>query len=650
MTAAPFHPPGSDQGCQAVETPQDAEPRPAVPGAKSCATPPPFHPDTLGSLCGLFRARVAASPDKRAYRQFDEASDSWVSFTWAQVAVEVGRWQAALVKEGLVPGDRVAVMLKNSVEWVIFDQAALALGLVTVPLYLDDRPENAAYILNHSGAKLLLVEGKFQHKKLAEITVSATTLQHIVSLVAPENGLADWSTRFVVAADWLAAAADTPLPERHLTPDLLASIVYTSGTTGRPKGVMLTHENIVWNVFAVSAFADFGPHPVFLSFLPLSHMFERTAGYYLPMWLGAEVAYARSVAQLANDLQTIRPTVLISVPRIYERVYGRIQDGLAKKGPLAQALFKRAVRVGLRRFEHAEGRASWHPDLLLWPLLNKLVARNVTEKLGGRLELAISGGAALSPDIARVFIGLGVPIYQGYGLTETSPVVCCNRPGANLPTSIGKPLPGIEVKIGDDDELLTRSRCVMRGYWQNEEATRALIDAEGWVHTGDKARVDAEGFYTIVGRIKDIIVLNNGEKVPPTDMESAILLDPLFEQVMIVGEGKPYLAALTVLNGEQWQIFAASLKVDSQHPLVLRDPKVIKALTQRVAHHLKHFPGYAQIRRLHPELKPWTVDDGLLTPTLKVKRNQVLDRYRVAVEAMYTDFAHAYSEPIRRDT
>jgi long-chain acyl-CoA synthetase len=267
------------------------------------------------------------------------------------------------------------------------------------------------------------------------------------------------------------------------------------------------------------------------------------------------------------------------------------------------------------------------------------VAGKVTDKLGGRLKIAISGGAALSPDIARVFIGLGVPIYQGYGLTETSPVVCVNRPDSNVPSSIGQPMPGVEVKIGDNDELLTRSRCVMRGYWKNEEATRAMIDADGWLHTGDKASVDAHGHYTIVGRIKDIIVLNNGEKVPPTDMESAILLDPLFEQVMVIGEGKPYLAALTVLNEEHWREFAASLDVDPAQPAALRDPRVTKALTRRVAEHLRHFPGYAQVRRLHPELQPWTVDNGLLTPTLKVKRSQVLDRYRAAVEAMYADFA-----------
>jgi long-chain acyl-CoA synthetase len=403
---------------------------------------------------------------------------------------------------------------------------------------------------------------------------------------------------------------------------------------------MLTHENMLWNAFYASQCANFGPHEVFLSFLPLSHMLERTGGYYLPMLLGAEVAYARSIAQLAQNLEDVRPTVLISVPRIYERVYGRIQDGLAKKGPLARMVFELAVRAGWRRFERGQGRANWHPELLLWPLLDRLVAGKVVEKLGGRLKLAISGGAALSPDIARVFIGLGVPIYPGYGLTETSPVVCVNRPGSNLPASIGQPLPGVEVRIGDNEELLTRSRCVMRGYWQDEAATRAIIDPDGWLHSGDKASVDANnGHYAIIGRIKDIIVLNNGEKVPPTDMESAILLDPLFEQVLVVGEGKPYLAALTVLNPEQWQAFAATLNVDPWSHAALCDPRVVKALTHRVARRLKHFPGYAQIRRLHLELKPWTVDDGLLTPTLKLKRNQVLDRYRAAVEAMYADFA-----------
>jgi long-chain acyl-CoA synthetase len=604
-------------------------------------TAQPFHPDRLVTLSGLFRARVAATPGQVAYRQFDTARDEWVSFTWAEVATQVARWQAALVKEGLVPGDRVAVMLKNCVEWVIFDQAALGLGLVTVPLYLDDRPESAAYVLDHSDARLLLVEGRFQLKKLAEIAGSVKSLQRIVSLVAPESGLAGWSSRFVVAADWLAAARGTPLPQRHLDAGLLVSLVYTSGTTGRPKGVMLTHDNMLWNAFYASQCARFGAHEVFLSFLPLSHTLERTAGYYLAMLIGAEVVHARGITQLAKDLQDIRPTVLVSVPRIYERVHTRIQTGLEKKGAAARMLFRLAVWVGWRRFQRGQGRAAWTPEQLLWPLLHRWVARSVTEKLGGRLKLAISGGAALCPEIARVFIGLGVPLFQGYGLTESSPVVTVNRPDSNVPSSIGQALPGIELRIGENDELLTRSRCVMRGYWKDEEATRAAIDAAGWLHTGDQARADAAGHYTLIGRIKDIIVLNNGEKVPPTDMESAILLDPLFEQVMVVGEGKPYLAALAVLNAEHWEAFAVRHGVDPAQPASLEDPKVTKALMQRIAHHLKHFPGYAQVRRLHPELAPWTIDDGLLTPTLKVRRNQVHDRYRGAIEAMYADLARA---------
>ncbi|MEQ1591119.1 MAG: long-chain fatty acid--CoA ligase [Thiobacillaceae bacterium] len=602
-----------------------------------------FHPEQLGTLSGLFQARVANTPDKVAYRQFDPASESWQAFTWAQVAAEVARWQAALAKEGLTPGDRVAVMLKNCVEWVIFDQAALGLGLVTVPLYLDDRPENAAYILEHADVKLLLLEGKFQHKKLAEMGNAVQNLQRIVSLCPPDQSLADG--RLVVAADWLAAAVGTALPPRRLDADLLASIIYTSGTTGRAKGVMLTHANMLWNAWYATQCVALNGQDVFLSFLPLSHTLERTAGYYWAMLVGAEVAFARSVAQLAQDLGTIRPTVLISVPRIYERVYGRIQDGLSRKSPLARRLFGLAVNIGWRRFERAQphtrtARASWHPGLLLWPLLSRLVARPVNEKLGGRLRYAISGGAALSPEIARVFIGLGVPVYQGYGLTETSPVVCVNRPSSNIPASIGPALPGVEVKIGEHDELLTRGRCVMRGYWKNEAATRAAIDADGWLHSGDKASVDARGHYTIVGRIKDIIVLSNGEKVPPSDMESAILLDPLFEQVMIVGESKPFLAALVVLDAGHWPAFAAGLHADPAAPASLHNPKLLKALLARMADHLKAFPGYAQIRRVYPMLTPWTVEDGLLTPTLKIKRNQVSSQYRAAIDTLYADHDH----------
>ena len=290
-----------------------------------------FHPDQLVTLYGMFQARVAASPNKVAYRQYDAKTESWLAFTWAQVAAEVARWQKALTKENLAPGDRVAVMLKNCVEWVIFDQAALGLGLVTVPLYLDDSPENAAYILDHADARLLLIEGKFQHRKIADIAAASLKLEVIVSLEAPDADLPRGSKRLVVAQDWLHAAADTDLLSRALSTNLLASIVYTSGTTGRAKGVMLTHANMLWNAYYTTLCISLGDDEVFLSFLPLSHTFERTCGYYWPMILGAEVVYSRSITQMAQDLALIKPTVLISVPRIYERVFSRIQNTLAQK-------------------------------------------------------------------------------------------------------------------------------------------------------------------------------------------------------------------------------------------------------------------------------------------------------------------------------
>jgi long-chain acyl-CoA synthetase len=597
-------------------------------------TSPTLQPDHVATLSGLFAARAEANPDKEAYRQFDSATGTWISFTWEEVRRQVTRWQAALIQEGMAPGDRVAVMLKNCVEWIIFDQAALGLGLVTVPLYPGDRPDNAAWIIDNSGARLLLVEGRFQHRKVAEIVAISKKLERVISLLRPER-LTDWSPQFAIAEDWLNAANGTTVPTRRVSSEMLASIVYTSGTTGRPKGVMLTHENMLWNAWYASQCLEFAPNEVFLSFLPLSHTLERTAGYYLPLLLGAKVVFARTIALLAQDLQAVHPTVLISVPRIYELFYARIQDVLEKKGGLAREVFDRAVDVGWHRFEHAQGRASWHPKLLAWPLLKKLVADAVVERMGGSLKAAVSGGAALAPEIAGAFVALGIPLYQGYGLTEASPVVAVNVPGSNIPASIGRPLPGVEVKIVADDELLCRSRCVMRGYWDNPEATSSVIDGAGWLHTGDQARMDARGHLHLIGRIKDIIVLSNGEKVSPGDMECAVALDPLFDQVMIVGEGKAYLACITVLNEEHWRAFCVGLNVNADQADVLTDSRINKMLLARVGSRLKDFPGYAQVRRLYPTLDAWTVENGLLTPTLKMKRIPLQEKYQHAVKAMY---------------
>jgi long-chain acyl-CoA synthetase len=579
---------------------------------------------TVNTLAELFHERVKRSPEDVAYRYF--ANKNWHDLTWQDMSIHVANWQAALAKENLAAGDRVAIMLRNCPEWVMFDQAALGLGLVTVPLYMDDRPDNIAYIINDANVKLLLIEGAKQWKSLSQLA----TLPRIVSI----DSISSNDERLISLENWLPNSNIESLRADESAPDELVSIVYTSGTTGKPKGVMLSHRNLLGNALACSQCTEFNSNDLFLSFLPLSHTFERTGGYYLPMIVNATVAYARSVPQLATDFITQSPTVLMSVPRIYEQVYSKIQNQLQKKSAVAKILFNLTVDVGWRRFEYQQKRAGWHYKLLLWPILNKLVAQAVLAKLGGRMRFAISGGAALSPEISKVFIGLGLKLLQGYGLTETSPVISVNRLEDNVPNSIGTAIPDAKVKLGENDELLTHSPYVMLGYWNNPTATAAVIDKDGWFHTGDKARIDENEHLYITGRIKDIIVMANGEKVPPTDMEMAILIDNLFDQVMVIGEGKPFLSSLIVLNPEHWENFAKQFNVDSS----LQAKEVKQAILKRIAKQIKDFPGYAQIRRVSLFLEPWSVQNGLLTPTLKMKRAVIVKRYEAAIDEMYQGF------------
>lgn len=579
------------------------------------------------TLPGLFRERVKRTPTACAYRFYDALNETWSDTSWGNLAREVDRWQAALANEPLEPGDRVAIMARNSRFWVMFDQAALGMGLVVVPIYTEDRVDNVAYVLQDSGTKLLVIGGQGQWERLQKKSAELHSLKRIVSIA----GIPDTSEkRLVSLAEWLPQEF-TPPAQPHLEPDVLATIVYTSGTTGSPKGVMLSHRNILSNVYSGLQTVPVTEGNVFLSFLPLSHTLERTVGYYLPMVAGATVAHNRSIPELAQDLQVIKPTALISVPRIFERVYARVKENLADSPGLTRFLFDLTVNVGWRRFLYSQGRASWHPSLLLWPQLKRLVADKVVERLGGKLRVTISGGAALAPEISRVFLALGVPILQGYGLTEASPVVSVNREDSNIPASIGIVLPGVEVKTGSDDELLVRGDNVMLGYWNNPEATQAVLDDDGWLHTGDKARIENEHIF-ITGRIKDIIVMANGEKVSPTDMELAIAGDALFDQVMIVGEARPYLTALVVLNEVQWGKLAGEKGFEED---AYKEMHVEKILLERVSRRLHNFPGYAQIIRISCTLAPWTIEDGLLTPTLKIKRNHVFERYQNRIQLMY---------------
>ena len=548
------------------------------------------------NVSDIFRQRLADSGNKRAYRQFE--SGQWRDISWNEFGAYVARWQQALRNEGLKAGDRVAICLKNSIEWAAFDQAAGGLDLVTVPLFYNDRPDNMAWCMNDAGARFLLIgDGSLW----PEIAKSATTLERVV---CTENSCDD--ERVSLLKDWLPETSGEP-SFSDADADQLFTLVYTSGTTGRPKGVMLSHGNIIEDTLALThACPEVNQQDRFLSFLPLSHMLERTVGYYVSIIVDAQVIFARSVLDLAEDMVSQKPTIMVCVPRIFERVYGKVQEGLSASN-VKRTLFESAVATGWRRFQK---KSRWY-DVFLFPILDLLVGKKLRGRLGGNIRYILLGGAPMAPHLFETFIGLGLNFLHGYGLTETSPAISFNRAHDNDPFSVGKPLEGVQIKTADNNELLVKGPIVMQGYWNNEKATSDAIDSDGWFHTGDVVDIRKGRIY-ITDRVKDIIVMSNGEKVAPGDVEQAIQSDPVFEQVMLVGEAKPRLTLICV---------SQNANVDE--------------LIERANARLSKFPGYAKIDNITVVSEPWTVENGLLTPTMKLKRNVMEQRFASEIEAMY---------------
>ncbi len=588
------------------------------------------------TLPQLLRWRVAATPDGEAYRQFEAKADSkpgrWVSYSWREIDAEFERWRRALAAEGFAAGARVAILVPNGIAHIGLDQAALSRGLVPVPMHAVDNPDSIAYILADSGAALLFVDSFARWQAIVATGQPFDTLKRVVCAEGLET-MAPVDGRLVALDHWLGAVAAGASAMQDVTvqPNDLAAIVYTSGTTGRPKGVMLSHDNVVSNVKAIHRRIAASTSDVFLSFLPLSHTFERTGGYYYAMAAGACVAYARSVAQLADDLRHVAPTVLISVPRIYERVYGLIMQRRASAGGTERRLLDLALAVGGRRFDARQGQRRLSLlDRLAWPVLKRLVADKVLKQFGGRLRVAVSGGAPIAEPVIRLFLSLGLDILQGYGMTETSPVVSVNTVEENDPRSVGRVLDGIEVRLGAGDELMVRGPSVMLGYWHKPEETAHVKEADGWLHTGDQARIE-DGRITITGRIKDILVTSTGEKIAPVDLETAILADPLFEQALVIGEQRPFLTTLVVLNAKAWETERAVLVANGRPGEAAEKADLLA----RIAEAVKAYPSYATPRAVWWTLEPWTIAAGLLTPTLKNKRAALEHRFAAEIEQIY---------------
>ncbi|WP_218131706.1 AMP-dependent synthetase/ligase [Nitrosospira multiformis] len=597
------------------------------------------------TLAGLFSIRIKRTPQAIAYRQFDVESGEWREYNWQEMGTRVGRWKRALMRENFEAGDRVAILLRNSIEWVCFDQAALAVGLVVVPLYPSDAPDNIAYILEDSGSRLLLVGTQKRWETLASRCKDAG----LGKILCVEHPSGDGGEGRVLqgVGEWLKAADEgaSDEEERGNSGDkgnsqpsdshALATLVYTSGTTGKPKGVMLSHFNVLWNAEATLQAISGYPEDVYLSLLPLSHMLERTAGYYVPLMAGSSVAYARSLKDLPEDLKSVRPSIFVAVPQVYVGIRNKMNQQVQERGWVARLLLDWTVALGWKRFTvvQAQGKERlW--QRIAWPILRQLVAAKVLAAFGGRLRLAVSGGGPLHADVSRYFIGLGLPLLQGYGLTEASPILTANRLQDNMPGSTGSALLGVELRIGEQRELLARSPGVMLGYWNRPEETRAAIDAEGWLHTGDQARI-SDNHVFISGRIKEILVTSSGEKVPSGDLEMSIVQEPLFDQVMVVGEGRPYLTALAVVNKREWRNLASSLGLKTDEVQSLSHSATRAAALKRIKATLRGFPKYARIRAVYLSQEPWKVEDGLLTPTLKLKRSEIEKRFATQITELY---------------
>lgn len=606
-------------------------------------------PQYITTLAGLFDWRVRQTPENEAYRYFNSKTECWCSYTWGQIGARVRAWRSALAASCLAPGARVAVLLPNGLDAVCIDQASLAQGLVPVPMHALDNPASIAYIVKDSDASMLVLSTRAQWEAISAIGESMPLLK-VILVIDDGNFASNHSpppalTGVVALATWLANGGSSDggssdnAPGPLVPGGALAAIVYTSGTTGRPKGVMLTHDNILSNIRAVMARVNVRSSDVFLSILPLSHTFERTVGYYLPIAAGSCVAYARSVAEIPEDMATVRPTILVSVPRIYERSYMKLQATLAQSSHLTQRLFTLTQTIGWRRFCRkqylpCDGAPLDWLDPLLYPILHLLVARRVLARFGGRLRVAVCGGASLSQTVAECFLAFGLPLVQGYGMTETSPVISCNTPTDNWPTTVGRPLEGVRVRVGENNELQVLGGSVMAGYWERpEDSARAMTD-DGWLRTGDQAILEG-GRIRIIGRIKEIIVTSTGEKIAPMDLELAIAADPLFEQVFVIGDNRPFIAAFVVLSRSGLDMLSRQLKLGVSDSVKLNSALVQNAVLERIQSASRHFPNYAVPRVVWVTTEPWSLQNGLMTPTLKLKRNALLEHFHSEIDDIY---------------
>ncbi len=593
----------------------------------------PTLPQMFFSQAKAYRGKAALKVKRQG--QYQEIS-------WRELASQVEKIALGLIDLGVQPGDRVALLSENRPEWAAVDLSILSVGAATVPIYTTLTAPEIEYLLKDAGARVVFVSNPELMTKILEIQKQEDL--KIVLLDAPYrvSGPRIWWLGELMG---LGSTAGSPtratLTERlaKTRSSDLASLIYTSGTTGPPKGVMLTHDNFLSNCRAVRSVLSVTEADTLLSFLPLSHVFERMAGYYFVLSVAGTIAYAENMEKVAENLLEVHPTVLTGVPRFYEKFLERVEEAVRGSSPLKRLLFRWAVRVGRRRSQAIlEGQPIPWGLLPQYLLAQRLVFSKLQARLGGRLRFCISGSAPLSQEVAEFFYAMGILILEGYGLTETSPVISVNRPDRFRFGTVGIPLPGVEVRTASDGEILTRGPHVMKGYWNQPEATAEVIDSDGWFHTGDVGAFGPDGFLTITDRKKDLIKTSGGKMVAPQNLEAALKADPYIADAVVLGDRRKFIAALIVPHLEKVRAFLRKKGILLADPEELvEQPEVVRLMEERLAPINQNLAPFEQIKKFTLLPDPFTLSEGVLTPTLKVKRKVIAERYAAQIESMYRE-------------
>ena len=588
--------------------------------------------DVCTSLPAMFFANTAEIGDRGFL--WERCDGAWKPVSGAQARSDAAALSNALKSLGVVKGDRIALISENRPEWLIADIGIMAAGAISVPAYVTNQVSDHLHILGDSGAKGAIVSGPALARNLLPAAREAG-LDFIITM-APLDG--DMGGPAIHLWSDLLGAQDGTAPA---TPDLsaisrtdTACLIYTSGTGGTPKGVMLSHGAILSNCKgAYHLLLGFGlDDEVFLSFLPLSHSYEHTAGLMFPLSINAEIYYAESIDKLAANMEEVKPTIMTAVPRLYETMYGKIIRGVQQKGGLSEKLFMKAVATGRKKYE---GTRLSLGESLIDPVLTKLVRKKVAGRFGGRLKAMVSGGAPLNYEVGVFFKALDVELLQGYGQTESAPIISCNPPANNKMRTVGPPFVDIDLKIADDGEILVRGELVMQGYWNNPEATAEAI-SDGWLHTGDIGELDEHGHLKITDRKKDIIVNSGGDNIAPQRIEGFLELQPEIAQSMVYGDRKPNIVALIVPQQEFASDWAKANGKKPDMAALVEDADFRKAISAAIDRVNTDMSVIERIRKFILTAEPFTTDNGMMTPSMKIRRHVIRENFGDALEALYT--------------